>query len=404
MNTSLLSNFQPETIIPNDINDLSNFISKNNLTDISFFTPKQYLKPFTNLNIDKNKVVTFIEMKNLNKIIDFYENDLVITVETGIKLTELNSNLAKYNQCFYPISNLESIDENKNFKVNEISLIDLIASNNGGFYETSTAGLRHQILGIDAVLPNGKIVNGGGIVVKNVTGFDITKLFIGSHNSLAIPVNVSLRLRAKANLSDFFIISDNEITNLLNIYRQFVNDNLNIAGLEIFNSGFADLVNLKCPIPNNYFLIVQFYDSNIDKEKLSQVLDSKYLITSLANNQLNSDYFSGFAMLDNYNKLEFSFAPNCLKLLLANIPDMPFFFRPKTNRLFYYLENTCDINKIFDTCQNLDKAITLSYCADCLSFNIKRFNQNDNWEFYLYKKYKDFYDPKNTLNPLVSFI
>ena len=56
---------------------------------------------------------------------------------------------------------------------------------------------KQYVLGLQAVLPNGDIVETGGKVVKNVVGYDLTHLLVGSEGTLAIITRIILRLVPK---------------------------------------------------------------------------------------------------------------------------------------------------------------------------------------------------------------
>jgi glycolate oxidase FAD binding subunit len=81
------------------------------------------------------------------------------------------------------------------------------ASTIGGVLAAGQSGLdrerfgpsRHHVLGARAVLGDGTIARSGGRLVKNVTGYDMHRLYCGSHGSLAVLVEVSLRLFPGAN-------------------------------------------------------------------------------------------------------------------------------------------------------------------------------------------------------------
>ena len=54
------------------------------------------------------------------------------------------------------------------------------------------------MLGLEAVLPTGEIIRTGGKVVKNVVGYDLTQLLVGSEGTLAIITKIILRLDSEA--------------------------------------------------------------------------------------------------------------------------------------------------------------------------------------------------------------
>src|SRR5204862_261463 len=56
---------------------------------------------------------------------------------------------------------------------------------------------RQYVLGLEAVLPTGEVIRTGGKVVKNVVGYDLTQLLVGSEGTLAILTEITLRLIPK---------------------------------------------------------------------------------------------------------------------------------------------------------------------------------------------------------------
>jgi len=53
---------------------------------------------------------------------------------------------------------------------------------------------KNYVLGLEVVLPTGEVVNTGGDVVKNTTGYDLTRLFVGSEGTLGVVTQITLRL------------------------------------------------------------------------------------------------------------------------------------------------------------------------------------------------------------------
>lgn len=126
----------------------------------------------------------FLDLDDLSKIVEHEPSDLVVGVEPGIKLTNLNEKLAHHEQIF-PVS-----------AGRQMRLIDLLTLGDGGALETAYGALRSNVLGLHFVDQSGILIKSGGRVVKNVTGYDVTKLFVGSP-WFGIPVLVYLRLFAR---------------------------------------------------------------------------------------------------------------------------------------------------------------------------------------------------------------
>ena len=86
--------------------------------------------------------------------------------------------------------------------------VDLLAPRPGGVYLDGTVGgilaskawpgLREEVLGLRLILPDGEVVDLGGKVVKNVAGYDVPRLLLGSWGTLGVIVDATLRLSSSA--------------------------------------------------------------------------------------------------------------------------------------------------------------------------------------------------------------
>ena len=73
-----------------------------------------------------------------------------------------------------------------------------VATNAGGMRAVKYGVTRHQVLGLEAVLPTGEVIRTGGKFVKATTGYDLTQLVIGSEGTLALATEATLRLYPRA--------------------------------------------------------------------------------------------------------------------------------------------------------------------------------------------------------------
>ena len=124
-------------------------------------------------------VVSFERMKRIE--IDT-ENQVAI-VEPGVTLAELDEVTAKHDLTYpvYPGEYSASLGGN-------------VATNAGGMRAVKYGVTRHQVLGLEAVLPTGEVITTGGRFVKGSTGYDLTQLIIGSEGTLAVVTRATLRL------------------------------------------------------------------------------------------------------------------------------------------------------------------------------------------------------------------
>ena len=110
-----------------------------------------------------NANTNVIETSNLSKVIDYNPSDLTITVEAGMKMTDLTKILKQNNQFLgYKLPQL------KNSTVG-----GALSYGYSGNYRFNDIHIRDSVIGIEAVNQKGKFIKSGGQVVKNVSGYDM---------------------------------------------------------------------------------------------------------------------------------------------------------------------------------------------------------------------------------------
>jgi glycolate oxidase len=129
-----------------------------------------------------------ISMERLNKILEVDEENLTMTCEAGVTLGNILEKMVGVKGLFFPP---HPGDEGA-------QVGGLVAENAGGSRAVKYGIIRNFVRGIKVVLPTGEIINLGGKVVKNVTGYDLMHLLIGSEGTLGIITEAILRLVPKA--------------------------------------------------------------------------------------------------------------------------------------------------------------------------------------------------------------
>lgn len=133
------------------------------------------------------RVGLVLALKRLDRVLEHEPGDLTATVETGITLHALQSKLGKCGQWL-------SLDP---AFVERATLGGIVASNASGPRRHLYGTCRDLLIGITVVGADGSIVKGGGKVVKNVAGYDLPKLYIGSFGTLGILVEATVKLRPR---------------------------------------------------------------------------------------------------------------------------------------------------------------------------------------------------------------
>ena len=141
----------------------------------------------------RGQKVTGVDLSALNRVVAHTPEDLTVKVEAGSKLADLQSALAARGQ-WLPIDppNPE-----------RLSIGALLATNASGPRRYGCGTIRDYLIGIQVALADGRVIKSGGNVVKNVAGYDLGKLFIGSLGSLGIIVEATFKLRPLPELEQF---------------------------------------------------------------------------------------------------------------------------------------------------------------------------------------------------------
>ncbi len=121
-------------------------------------------------------------------IIDYEPSELCITVRAGTRLEELEAVLAN-NQQILPF-------EPPHYTGNA-TIGGAIAAGIAGPRRAYSGSVRDAILGVQIINGEGEIVNFGGQVMKNVAGYDLSRLMVRSQGTLGLILSVSLRLLPK---------------------------------------------------------------------------------------------------------------------------------------------------------------------------------------------------------------
>lgn len=124
-----------------------------------------------------------MSFENMNRILEIDEGNLMAIVEPGVVLLNLKQELEKRG-LFYPADPGEKSS----------AIGGNVNTNAGGMNGVKYGNTRSYILGLEVVLPSGKILHLGGKTIKRSTGYELMHLIIGSEGTLAAVTKIILRL------------------------------------------------------------------------------------------------------------------------------------------------------------------------------------------------------------------
>jgi len=136
------------------------------------------------LGMPPTRLDLIIETTRLDKVVEYEPADLTVTVEAGLLFAELQKRLAEQGQFL-------ALDPPA---APGATLGGLMATNASGPLRFAYGTARDLVIGTRVANPDGTVTHAGGRVVKNVAGYDLNKLYIGSLGTLGIIVELSFKL------------------------------------------------------------------------------------------------------------------------------------------------------------------------------------------------------------------
>lgn len=208
----------------------------------------------------------------MKKILEIYPDDFVAVVQPGVTRDQLNLQLKKHG-LFFPVD--PGVDA---------TLAGMAATNASGTNSVKYGVTRDQILALEIVLADGRIISTGSKAVKSSTGYSLKDLFVGSEGTLGIFTEITLRLHG---------IPEHEMAARISF------SNLDEAGetaLQILSSGVPlgkiELVdNQTISAVNKYFNFnineadTLFLECSGSKQEVEQQIETIKEIATLANCQ-----------------------------------------------------------------------------------------------------------------------
>jgi glycolate oxidase FAD binding subunit len=125
-------------------------------------------------------------------VVAYVPDDLTVTARAGTTLRELGDTLGTHDQWI-------ALDPEGGL---DVTIGAIVATCSFGPAAALFGTARDQVLGMSVVLGTGELIRIGGRVVKNVAGFDLTRLMIGAWGTLGVITEITFRVRSRAMRGD----------------------------------------------------------------------------------------------------------------------------------------------------------------------------------------------------------
>ena len=163
----------------------------------------------------------------MNHVLEYEPQDLTISVEAGLPWRELKRTVAE-NRQMVPLDPPFS---------DRATVGGVVASNSSGPRRLLYGTARDMVIGMRFATLEGKLVESGGMVVKNVAGLDMAKLMIGSFGTLAAVAVVNFKLTPAPEVERSFLLPFDSPESAVSARNRVLNGPLQPAAVDVLNPG-----------------------------------------------------------------------------------------------------------------------------------------------------------------------
>ena len=366
---------------------------------------------------NKLQCTKVLDLSSLSGIVEYLPEELYIKVKACTPISLIEETLEKNNQqlAFEPID----FGYINDFKSNKGTAAGQLSCNFSGSRRFKVGSIRDHVLGFRGINGKGDIIKSGGTVVKNVTGYDLSKLVTGSFGTLIALTEITFKvLPTKDSINTIVIYSeDNKI--ITNLFDQLLSSSNEISGLVYIPNE---------PKNNNYTInrekILKFNDLRSEEAFLALRIEgskksieerSKEIFKELELRKKKTsilDFYQSKLFWEKVNNIElFSGTKNnLLRVIIPPAKSLDLMKYLKDNFKYYIdwcgslfwievIDNENEkIKEIKNIVLKLGGYLTIVKYSENLSSDIDLFTINDT-RLLLSQKIKKSFDPKNLLNP-----
>lgn len=391
-----------EIFYPKDEQDVSDFIfdsfNKNNPIEIIGHGSKKIGRIIQCSQI--------LSLKSMNGILEYFPEELYIKVLPGTPLNFIESALKEKNQ-------------NLGFEPNDLGYIykgqsdpgsigGVVSCNLSGPGRFKNGALRDHVLGFKAVNGSGAKIKSGGTVVKNVTGYDLSKIVTGSYGTLCAITEINLKVSPIPDFEETFVINNLNYIEAIDIFNKALDSSLEISGACFFSEDNVSFLTLNDVKKDTSILGLRIQGPKPSVVERIQVLNKMFKDqpTYVLDTYQTVIFWREIKNLEGYAKSE-----NFICKISLPITNMGNFLKHFQNLKFKYfldwggniawceIHNNRDLDQMRIFCLKHDGYLTVIKAND--NFRQREdflTNSNSNLKI-LSKKLKESFDPKSILNP-----
>ena len=223
-NSQIFQDFN-NTYYPEDETQISSIVKelfkKNQPTEVIGLGSKSFIG-------NKIQSAKKLSLSKLSGIIEYLPEELYIKVKANTPVELIEKELEKNNQelAFEPID----FGFIENGKSNKGTIAGCLSCNFAGSRRFKVGSVRDHILGFRGVNGKGDIIKSGGTVIKNVTGYDLSKLVTGSFGTLVALSEITLKVLPKKKSSNTITIHTEDKKLVKDLFEKISSSSSEVSG------------------------------------------------------------------------------------------------------------------------------------------------------------------------------
>tara|TARA_Y100001970_G_scaffold21883_1_gene25128 strand:- start:2887 stop:4167 length:1281 start_codon:yes stop_codon:yes gene_type:complete len=399
---------------PKNEKEVSNFIKK-------FYkstTPIEIIGTGSKTKIGKSiQCAKTLNLSKINGIIEYLPQELYIKVGAGTPIQKIEEELKKNKQqlAFEPIDFGFFLNGKSDFG----TAAGQVACNISGPRRFKAGSVRDHILGFRGVNGKGEIIKSGGVVVKNVTGYDLSKLVCGSYGTLVALTEITFKVLPAADENKTIIIHDQKVEAATDLLNRSISSSNDISGAVFFPEEPEVSGSLK-NIENTFKLNNLQHKGSITavrlegaKNNIDQRIENLIKELNITNINISIlDFYQSDIFWNKVKSLEFfSNTKNSIVRIVIPPSACAHLIYQFSNKFKYYLDwgGSLIWLEAFELSEEMFESIRkkavrfggyvtmiknsdyLPYVEDVFTINVDKFNISQN--------IKKSFDPKRILNP-----
>lgn len=343
------------------------------------------------------KQAAFVDLDGMAAVVEHQRDDQVIGVQSGIKLSALHDYLQKHQQR-WPVG----------WHAAETTVFDLVNAGRYGPLEQGFGNLADLVLGLDVMLTNGEIITCGGKVVKNVTGYDLTRLMVGAAGTLGIVTQANLRLQADYSTACTLYFEGHSIAQLITLSRRVLSRGWPISALQIVDSRLLPMPFTQ--VANVLLLLIQGQPLQVEElsRQLADSLKNSATATVLEPAAADQIWYQLALPVANFSMVEITGALEHLEgLISAGIAAdcAGWQLSPGFSHLQICLQRKAELAALLSMvkvyAEQNNCVLEVAASNEKYSYMVQRLPACDANQQELKARLKQRFDPQNILNPLV---